>query len=149
MALMGLCFATSAVAQQRPMVEMLSEADTEGLRRCGVNHAGLEAAVAGALRRNGFRISQQRANPFAMVAHVTANTVGMQSFCSLTLKVTFFFSAVSHAPWGQRYFLDHVICSKVYTITGPPDGTLQARLINYAIELTEICISEENRNRRG
>jgi hypothetical protein len=147
MALMGLFFATSAVAQQRPLVVIMSEGDGENERRCGISNAGLEAAASGVLRRNGFRLSPNVSDPETMIAYVTADAIGTQSFCSVHFKVIFKFTGFVVAPWGHRYFVDHVICSQGHTRHGPPQ-TLQAHLRNIAVELTEICIHEEERKRR-
>jgi hypothetical protein len=144
--LMGLFFVTSAVAQQRPKAEMISEDDTEDHRRCGVSHDGLKAAAAGVLRRSGYQISPH-AELDTMVVYVNATPIGTRSGCAVSLSVEFYFDALASAPWGQRYFVKHIICRKGAVRTGSP-GTIQAHLRSDATEFTEICISEEEQKRR-
>ena len=144
-ALIGLLIATPAVAQQRPMAEVFSERDIEIHRQCGVGHSGLNAAVESALRRNGYRIAP-REHREAMLVYVNLNPVAIQGGCAISFKVEFSFIDSARAPWGQRYVLKHVICSQGVILTGPIID-LQARLRTHAAELTEICISEEERYR--
>ena len=82
-----------------------------------------------------------------MGVYVRTTPIETRGGCAVSLLVEFYFDALASAPWGQRYFVKHIICNQGAVRTGSPD-TMQAHLRSDAAEFTEICISEEERERR-
>ena len=144
--LMGLFIATPADARQQPTVYVFSEEDEEIHRQCGINYAGLNAAVANTLRRSGYQIAPQVVGG-VMYAYLNLILLKIEGGCAIYFRLQFYFVTNTDAPWRQKYFINNVICSQGRLFIGPT-AEFQSRLRSSAIDFAEVCINEEEQKRR-
>jgi hypothetical protein len=145
LAIMSLVVTTSASAQERRSAIIHAGTDDEDHRKCGLNHAGVSAAVASVMRRNGFQIEQNLTK--GINVDVILTPVPISGGCAVSIEVDFSFIRAVTSGWGDTYIAIVSVCRKTALLTGPIHS-LQARIRERAIEFTEVCISEEEAARR-
>lgn len=144
--LAGLVVAQGAFAQQPRSAHVYSEDSQEMDAQCGVEYAHLRSIASSILRKKGYNIVDE-SNDEAINVFIFATSLFVNDFCAVHLEVRFGFFEDLRAPWGQKYEADVVVCRQNLLQTGW-SRDMNARLGARFVDIVEMCISEEEQQRR-
>jgi hypothetical protein len=144
--LAGLIVAQGAFAQQPRSAHVYSEDSQEMDAQCGVDYEHLRSIASSTLRQKGYKIVDE-SNDEAINVFIFATSLFVRDFCAVHLEVRFGFFEDLRAPWGQKYEADVVVCRQNLLQTGW-SRDMNERLRTRFVDMLEMCISEEEQQRR-
>lgn len=147
----ALLGAPTAAAQKPDCASVIVPQEEQISRQCGLNYQSLAAAIASAMRQNGYAISPQPAENCLQVFFDTTS-LDQRDRCAALVELGFWFRpdvsrglSPSRAPWGASYLPRFVICEKSAVVAG--SKPMQTLVRNFLRDMTEQCILEEEEKR--